>query len=758
MDDFEPFHSAVNRIPVLRNIATRAAALGNLSPELFGEKQFIPGHDRLCADRWSGSIDLEMTVRTPLVFGEQKDGNVDLPLDDDGHPVVPPTMVKGMISRAYETLTCSRFRVFGDVENRSGRRRTKNDHSELLTYRADPAAANNLLPGRVFEQENGGLAVEILDGFGKNARVALIRDDLNDGHGAIACTNHPDIRPGPGGRINPQQVFTRFRRLTRHGEMIEVQLTQWKDLKGGRHLMVTGVWQDDDRLEKFFDIDSGTDIKTFNVWGYPCRTSPEGRTARELFGDDKKGRAARELFEDDKKGKTYERFFFKSTREGSSLDGTVLPLNPDHVTRYATVLRSYSAQQQAPGGDEHLLNRAAATHPAPSDNALSDGDLVFVQLDRTCASGSDGIPADARVVDVLPTMVGRRPYSRSPRELAAAQKVLPLTKSTEVSAADRLFGYVVPDAEDGATGGDVAYRGRLSFGVVDASEARVSREKKKLSPLLSPKTSSARRFLTDASGATPSKGKNPLPRSDYFAPGQLLGAAAYPVHRGLVQGKGLDGSEFPAQATKAPVLDGREQDNAAVRLTARSWMKTGSILRCTMLFSNLSRDELAALIWVLTPRNLVPPKEKQNNPDAVGYLRMGLGKPLGLGTLEVSIAKNGLRAVRGADLAKSYANLDGCLGLGAPVVGVEGFPLPNEALLLKTPWVRAMQRAAFGYSDGAPVRYMSLKENRANNQTSPRTGDPKEGYGQSPTDLLSESPRPLKIKKPPQKTKKPSRS
>ena len=63
MDDFEPFHSAVNRIPVLRNIATRAAALGNLSPELFGEKQFIPGHDRLCADRWSGSIDLEMTVR-----------------------------------------------------------------------------------------------------------------------------------------------------------------------------------------------------------------------------------------------------------------------------------------------------------------------------------------------------------------------------------------------------------------------------------------------------------------------------------------------------------------------------------------------------------------------------------------------------------------------------------------------------------------------------------------------------------------------
>ena len=734
MDDFEPFHSAVNRIPVLRKSGERLADAGRLPKSLFKDQE-APGHDRLYADRWSGSIDLEMIVRTPLVFGEQKDGNVDLPLDDDGHPVVPPTMVKGMISRAYETLTCSRFRVFGDVENRSGRRRTKNDHSELLTYRADPAAANNLLPGRVLEQENGELAVEILDGFGKNARVALIRDDLNHGYGTIECTNHPDIRTGPGGRVNPQQVFARFRSLTRHGEQVNVRLTQWRDQRGGRHLMVTGVWNDEDILEEFFTVRDGSEIRGFDVWGYPCRTAPEGETSRKLFGDEKEG-------------KTYERFFFKSARDGSNLYGTILPLDPEHVTRYATVLRSYSAQQKAPGGDEHLLNRAAATHPAPSDNALSVGDLVFVRLDRTYASGSNDIPADARVMDVLPTMVGRRPYSRSPRELAAAQKVLPLTKSTEASAADRLFGYVVPDANDGATGGDVAYRGRLSFGVVDASEARVSREKKKLSPLLSPKTSSARRFLTDASGATPSKGKNPLPRSDYFAPGQLLGAAAYPVHRRLVEGKDLDKSGFPEQATRAPVLNGREQDNAAVRLTARSWMKTGSILRCTMFFSNLSRDELAALIWVLTPRNLVPPKAKQNNPDAVGHLRMGLGKPLGLGALEVSIAKNGLRAIRGSDLAESYANLDGCLGLATPVVGVEHFPLPNEKILLATPWVRAMQRAAFGYSDDVPVRYMSLEENKANNQTNPRSGDPKEGYGQSPTSLLAESPRPLKVKRP----------
>ena len=706
MDDFEPFHSAVNRIPVLRNIATRAAALGNLSPELFGEKQFIPGHDRLCADRWSGSIDLEMTVRTPLVFGEQKDGNIDLPLDGDGRPVVPPTMVKGMISRAYETLTCSRFRVFGD-------------HSRQLTYRADAANALRLIPARVIEMnEDGGCLIELLRGD-TVVNGAEYNDNGNYPYPVMLAASLQDGNKGHA-RFAPGFNMDRLRAMTRHERQIRCNMKLCLHPSRGRYAywQVTHLYDNHGKPISVFDINNS--VRTVDsledVTGYVYRTAADGDKASQVF-----------------QRKHDERVFFDISEQPERISAA-----PHVVDSYRRVVESYSEQREEKALQKGMRpNRF--TNVDPSD-LLHVGSLMYALLSED----------ETRVVELVPTMIGRRPYSRSPRELAAAQGVLPLTKAVEASAADRLFGYVVPDAEDGATGGDVAYRGRLSFGVVDASEARVSREKKKLSPLLSPKTSSARRFLTDASGATPSKGKNPLPRSEYFAPGQLLGAAAHPVHRGLVQGKGLDGSKFPAQATRAPVLDGREQDNAAVRLTVRSWIETGSVLRCTMLFSNLSRDELAALIWVLTPGNLVPPKAKQENPGAVGYLRMGLGKPLGLGTLEVSIAKNGLRAVRGADLAESYANLDGCLGLGAPVVGVEDFPLPNEALLLKTPWVRAMQRAAFGYSDGAPVRYMSLKENKANNQTEPGSGDPREGYGQSPTDLSAESPRPLKIKKPPQ--------
>lgn len=724
--NFTSFHSAVNRIPVLRNSARRLAGSGRLSQDLFLDGH-APGHDHLAPDRWSGSIALDMLVRTPLVFGEQEDGRVTLPTDGDGHPIVPPTMVKGMISRAYETLTCSRFRVFGSLTDSTGGRHGADDQTRPLTYRAGPAAATGLIPGRICSDDDG-LAVEILDGFGKGFAVALMRDDLERGHGTLVTKNHPALRAGPGGRVTPIQVMTRFRNLTRHGQETEVRITQWKDKNGQRHLMVTGVWMDDE-FEEFFDVGRGQHV---NVWGYPCRTSPDHLMSRELYGD-----------------KTYERFFFKATRDGTSLDGTVLPLSPDQVERYATVLTSYRDQRETPNGAGHQLNRAAATRHDPHRAPLADGDLVFVKL--SCAPADLDETRDARVIDVFPTMVGRRAYAQSPVQLGAAQNVLPLTGAHEASSADRLFGYVIQNPRDDAAGGDVSSRGRISFDAIDTAGAEVSTHPKVLSPLLEPKTSSARRFLTDASGGTPGRSdsrssrRRALSRSEHFASDQLLGAAAYPIHRSIIEGDDLDTSGFPKRATLAPQFRGEAYNNDSVRLTAITWMRAGSRLRGVLRFNNLSAAELGALLWILTPENLVPPDEKTKNESAVGYLRMGLGKPLGLGAIEVRIAKGGLRARRGSDLADHYAAMSGCLGMDDPETDPAVFPLPNEDALRRTPWIQAMQRAAFGYSDGIPVRYMTLEENKANNVEDPKTGLPRSGRGQSPASLSARSPRPMKI-------------
>ena len=97
------------------------------------------------------------------------------------------------------------------------------------------------------------------------------------------------------------------------------------------------------------------------------------------------------------------------------------------------------------------------------------------------------------------------------------------------------FGYVVSEAEDGARRGDVSSRGRLIFGAVDASRAEIKHKEKILSPLLQPKTTSARRFLTDSEGRTPTDEKGaPLARGEHFSSSQFLGAAAYQIGRAHV--------------------------------------------------------------------------------------------------------------------------------------------------------------------------------------------------------------------------------
>lgn len=804
------FHSAVNRIPVPRQSVHNLVAEGMLPKDIFGDHA-APGHDRLANEGWSGTIDLEMTVRTPLVFGDQykedaegrkveeSDGLkkipgsrnvVEVPMDGSGRPFVSPTMVKGMVSRTYETLTASRFRVFGE-------------HRDPLTYRVDPSQANQLFPARVCRDEAGDLAVEILNGKGEKNEMALLVDSLNiegievvrEGHTQPAPNAKAPQRPRvPGAGLLPpaEQVLKRFRSLTPHGDPVRVGLTRLKD---GKPVVTHVRSKDTGKLEEFFRVTRKGDrsARPIEVEGYACRTAPEGKFASDLF-----------------ENKKYERFFFKiDSLEKFKIDSsekdisrTILRLTETNIRDYRLIIESYrKASDEYKGPEPHLLNRASQKREnraangasAQADDApapiLAEGDLVFVRLD------SDEVPdcygkmlKSVAVCEVLPTMVGRRAYQKSPRELAENQLVAPLKNRDEASPADRLFGYVVPETMENAKGGDVACRGRVSFGQVDSSGVKVCRKEKKLAPLLEPKVSSARRFLTDSGGATPrikrdneSAGIAPNDRKqevsakeekeewrlrarrEYFGPGQLLGAAAYPVHREPQ----VDETGFLRSATELPQLD-LEQGNDDVRITAKTWIETGSSLKCTLRFENLSKFELASLVWVLTPENLVPLEARNRTENAeekakseadkgdgeepakpVGFLRMGLGKPLGLGAVEVRIAEDGLKAWRGRSLAKSYESLEACLGFGAKTRKPSKFSLkklmrevdPDRRLDLdRLPWIQAMQRAAYGYDDGVEVRYMSLAENKANNQTNSKTGEPQEGRGLSPTDLCGSSP------------------
>ena len=747
MVEFEPFHSAVNRIPVLRDKAQEKG----YSPDLFDDRQAF-GHDRLADDRWSGSIHLEITVRAPLVFGKQdveevveSDGKkekrhfVEVPRNRDGTLHVPPTMIKGMISRAFETLTCSRFRIFGDVPNETDRRRHADDHSIPLTYRPGPASALRLVPARVesVDPKTRDVALELLYGFSRESKYNVKGKPME----IMRAASLPD----PGSKKNPDcrhytfkrgEIVTdvkKLRKLVQHKQTVDFEASLCihrghKKQASYLYWLVTHVTLDKvGEQPQVVEIATPQDyvIKHSKFRGYVYRTYPNNTN---------KFKGTR-WFD----GKHDERIFF---RRGERLLVTARrPVHDSYINIVNSYLRLREEQRDShlPRSKQETPNRVTVTASKTKDASAPDlksGDLVYAVLSDDSYDDNGTIVKNAArisVIELVPIMVGRRSYECSPVELAKKQFVMPPSGRNLASAADRVFGYVVPPKKDKkkepkkAEGGDVASRGHISISSVNGAEAYIVSEPVLLSPLLAPKPSSARRFLTARDGGTPQPWKGiTIKRDDLFSSGQYLGRAAYPVHRSA-----LTGNAFPEQAS---MLAG-DQDNYKVRLTAKSWVDRESVLRCTLTFTNLSDDELAALVWVLTPENLVPESERSRNAGALGYLQMGLGKPFGLGALEVRIAENGLHARSGAALARSYESLDGCLGLNDPVVPTSDFPLPDEEELLGEPWVQAMQRAAYGYNDNLEVRYMTLDENKKNNQTKGSTGDPKAGRGISPRDL-----------------------
>ena len=694
MTAFQPFHSAVNRIPVLRPKVLDLVDRKALPADLFGDQE-PPAHDHLSSERWSGSIDLELTVRTPLVYGEQRENpgggtQVEIPTDQQGRVVFPGTMVKGMLSRAYEVLTASRFRVF-------------EEHAKPLTYRADVADALRLVPIRVVEVKDngGGIVVELLLGSTGDGE-AEYKDQFDDRPFPIMLA--ASLQDGGRGHAKHGRGFneTQFRAMTRHENKVRCDLALCLHPRGGHYAywQVVGLYDGQGNPVCAFDVRNDIDVvdERNDVTGYVYRTARDGDQASDVFPR-----------------KHDERVFFDLSESPERLE-----VDRSVVGAYRGVVDSYAQQRE-----ENDLQ--PGMHPnrftgVDSESLLHVGSLAYAVL-------SDD---ETVVEELVPTMAGRRSYCMSPRSLAEEQRVAPLGAAAEASAADRLFGYVVPDTREGAEDGDVASRGRLIFGQMDTSSVVLSREETPIAPLLSPKPASARRFLTDRNGRTPRNAGEVLRRSEYFRSGQHLGVAVHPVHRSIVGSE-----EFPASATQAPRQEGVAQgENLQIQSVVKTWIRPGSVLRCRMRFENLSRNELAALVWLLEPANLVPASEQNAEKSKVGYLRVGLGKPLGLGAVEVRMVKDGLRAVNVGgenDLSVAYQNLSGCLGVSETVHRPADFALKiNPAAL---PWVQAFQRASFGYSDGRPVRHMLLNENQENNKVD-RYGVPK--CGLSPVDMFGD--------------------
>lgn len=725
-------HAAANRIPILRTDANLRSL-----PELQDHEPLPLDHH--AAQTWSGSIRLSISAKTPLVYGsvDEATGAISAPtttIAEKGKetraiPVLPATMVKGMLSNAYERVTSSRLRVFGD-------------YSEPLTYRMDPAECQKLVPTIVQP----------------NKRKAVLLTGTNN--------TLSSVKNGDNGRSIPVMMAATLR--TRQGDNTKFA----PEMNNKRLLALIRPTQGQRYRQVVFDaklVDNGTYAYWF-IYALYTNTEPQQRVQlfdeNTLTGKDlnkelikKRGYVYLTTDPDDlsQNASTFakkmaERVFF--TEHSELAETATIPegtdSHPSPIEKYFQVLESYSQNWDGEtGGTPNIFVRQNEALLAKKT------DMFFAY--SLLSENSTG----EKIVDALvPISVGRNAYAMSPLALAKRSRVAPAAHFFELSPADRLFGYVA-HLDKTTSGSDrnrkpaSSFKGRISVTDVRyAGGAGRGLSSLRLRPLLSPRPSSARRFLTRVDGSNINSSGQKVRRSQYFStePEQSLGATTYPIDRNAWEQIDKE-TRFPKKALKT------QSDTNNVTSEVKSHVKAGTKFEATIHYEALTHFELAWLLWILDSTNLVPRTRSRQQTssipsDQVGYLRLGMGKPLGLGVVQIDLSPNGFYACKtnsdssdATTLHAAYAQLTGCLGTVTSTTDPSEFQVPVE--YLNTPWVEAFQRSCFGYDDKLEVRHLELEENKENNRTDWHTGLPLDGSGIEPGVLWgSNSGQPIPVPDP----------
>lgn len=705
------FHSSVNSIPVIRPSAATSknatSVRNNGSNEL---SSFLADStpvtlDYFAADTFSGEMRLTIETMTALVFGEQdrsegQPREIELQIDPTtGRPIIPATMIKGMIANAYERMTASRFRVFGD-------------HSDTLTYRADPAAANNLIPIRLdSEYESGTHRGTLLYGP-NNARFAKV------------------------------YTFDGSRKLNTNLEIKHNNQVWFQAVQIDSTYVVTAIWDDERSTYKRLELPKKIAAKITQD------NDADSRTDRELN--------TRQNMESGYKGwfyattpddllKTNERIFSTKNSERIFFDDSSsqpkINIQPEIAATYDRVILSYAYNSEK--GARRPKNASRFVHERNNSGLTEEinhnGLLAYARLD-----------SDNTIIEILPTEVGRRNYPCAPRDLAKAQQILPASKADEASPADRLFGFTAEQIPD-TTSNTAALKGRITISSVSTDGVQIqSRKRPVLHPLLSPKESSARRFLTDSNGKLISGRDRPR----YYSMGDMLGAAAYPFRSHDLESR--DG--FLKRATyehyKDSISDNNiDTSNIRVQTHINAWIPSKQTFDCTLRFERLSTSELRTLILIVNSEQLGAWASGSHSKQTA-YLRMGTGKALGLGIVKVDCREYSIYRTFRQDtdhwgLVDDYRDLDGCFGAPSELLadansGWDYHSFIEQAqefyrLLAQTVSAKAFMRSCIGYSDEHPVRYMHLNENKWNNETDNNSGRSKKGHALAPTSLADDN-------------------
>jgi len=567
--------------------------------------------DRAHAERYSAKLAICFTTVTPLLTMEVSDKKkgesavYTVRRDDKGKPIINGASVKGMLRSLYEQVTGSRLGIFNHPDPLSVRSIARDALDLTMVKVHEHKAAERRL---VFvEQLVPQPTIPLPAGQDPQAGIAIPRSDvLRQDFGARVFVwlqlqehNEPQHLDNRGRTVGPVHFYA-WEPVTAPVAQQPAFPTQLRPPRGQYKRVV--------RNEPLVLVEG-----TLHNTGRTIK----GKRHERLFVDRIVGR-----------GPTMD---FDAERDARTTPPVVIP-----NSQYDQVMSAWRGK----------LEGFATEVPGSNRSPAGDRDPVtvpiYVKQQRDWSALPEGRTLYYRKVDgefrLYPALITREAFSASPAALLGTE-LAPAGSLTELTAAERVFGWV-PDRE----GEGQAVRGRLRVGGVRclAEPGRMDPTATttwQLVPLNSPKPSHGR-FYTRTRNGDPLNG---MKRGEGYKAGQhiLAGHKVYPHQQrpatywklppgGWLQPQPQPQPEHPQDGAHFLNFLAAQGTPPEVAMAIRDWVAPGASFATTLYVQDVTLQELLALLWVL---DLSAPRED----GAQWHLKLGQGKPLGFGSIQLRV-------------------------------------------------------------------------------------------------------------------------
>ncbi len=681
--------------------------------------RFAPvGHDRWRPGYFSGSIDIEITTKTPLLIPDTSRVEIDeerhqtfpLLVDGDGRPRLRPTSLKGVLRAAFEAVTNSRFGVFSD-------------HDERLARRMDAGEGLAMIPARI---SDSGTQLELFLGVdvgkGRAAYPKFTGNRFSPGNIMYAGwfrAYFRNGRPNPTGPNYDRDYGLNYKGghgRARHNDPVACLLELVEKLNPKNGNVIFSYWSVVEAI-KGHNVAALTPIASAPSLQRPSFGQNHRRTGRFMHGLGYVCVTGQNIG-----NKHDERVFFVPPGRTPDLE----TLNADWITQWKRLVEDYREKakralaarkdRRPPADPWGYLGRdpgqtAFSRHVfEPGAEKLDPGDLCYARVDR-----------DGKIVGLYPVMIARELGDAPPQQFLAPG-LKPAQSRDEMSPADRVFGWVRQSRGGVSDGMQGTWRGQLRIANVrcetppDDAVTEFASPGLPLAILSTPKPEQARFYLAaDPTGEPLPDGqpridatyKNPISKNADAGRG-LRGRKVYP-HHVVSEDYWQNPHEVARRAAASPrepqVRGGRPLEYVRVaepndlrndqNRSILGWVNPGTAFTARIDVTNLSEAELGALLWLL-------------HLDDGHFHRLGGGKPLGFGSVRIRI--------KSLDLADGEALAADCATLMPDQVDMAaGVRIPTAAQrdneqqasvdeMIKTP-VEAFTKAiedAYGPFDKVP--------------------------------------------------------